>query len=208
MTFNIKILAALLCLCLAIVSMTGCRPDENKRAVSYTKSYQIDLSGIEADYVIADIASETGSLDPEAMLKLPQDEIIDVVEKLINAAYLSFDDSIGNHVDELFSPQAIIFALADLDTLSLGETEDQLKGIIEADSSIEEFKVYVNQDLKPSLAIIELTMSAKYFQADEGQAGLDVSGTFILSPQDGEWKIISYSIEKELKTVPEVNNEN
>lgn len=186
---------------LFLIIPLGCREVSKPVPVSYAKDFKIDLTGHEANLVIADIIAESGAIDPEALVEVSEDTILEPVQRLIHSGFLMLEKDGGSIPEELFAPQAMIAALADLEILSLGRDREKLNGIVDANAKIEDFRVYVDQELKPSLAYLAVDLQAQYLQDDGRKAALSAKLRFVLEVGSGQWQITAYDVEKQLTTL-------
>lgn len=186
---------------LFLIIPLGCREVSKPVPVSYAKDFEIDLTGYEANLVIADIIAESGAIDPEALVEVSEDTILEPVQRLIYSGFLMLEKDGGSIPEELFAPQAMIAALADLEILSLGRDREKLNGIVDANAKIEDFRVYVDQELKPSLAYLAVDLQAQYLQDDGRKAALSAKLRFVLEVGSGQWQITAYDVEKQLTTL-------
>lgn len=197
---NLRAVAMVTMLLLVAFVSFGCGSKQAPKPKVYPRNIEVDLSGIEAQFNIADIVQETQKVDLTAMFDVPENTILKAIERFYSYGFLELDDEVSSHVDSIYSPEAIVAALADLDVLSLDEDRKNIAGIVDSDIDVNNFIVYVNQDLKPSLAVVETSLSVAYMQKDKQQAKSSLACTFILDNESGDWRISAYSIKKSLKT--------
>lgn len=192
---------------LAIVLLLGCAPKKTKIQTMQPKPLKFKIKEVSA--VVSDKVGTSNTAYLDSRLSKESKEIASLLTNYANKAFLEPKKLSQENIAfaGLFTEELEEEIIDKWDSLSLGNAASLVERLSKNEGEVTRLWIYFDDNLTPLLAALDFNLKATYQLKDNQSVYLKAEGNLVLEPRNrGNWKIISYQINQELKSKDNVDN--